>query len=145
MQEQKFTIEIHAPRERVWSTLWDDATFRQWANIIDEGTYMVGELVEGQEVQYISAANGYGVTSLVEKLVAPEYLLLRHSADTQDTGKRERAKEWTGGEESYRLAEQGGATTLTVAFDVPTELLDYFQVTYPKALAMVKTLAERAV
>ena len=139
----QFSIEIHAPKEMVWDTLWQDETFREWASIIDPGTYMVGELKEGNEVQYISAENGYGVTSLVEKLVAGEFVLLRHSSDTQDIGKRERTKEWTGGEESYALAEKDGITTLTVAFDVPTKMEAYFQVHYPKALERVKVLAER--
>lgn len=138
----QFQIEIHAPKERVWDTLWQDETFREWAGIIDPGTHMVGDLEEGNEVQFISA-NGYGVTSLVEKLTPGEFLLLRHSADTQDDGVRERDKEWTGGTESYALKEKDDTTTVTVAFDVPPEMKEYFRVNYPKALARVKVLAER--
>lgn len=141
MKKMQFLIEINAPKEKVWDTLWQDETFREWAGIIDPGTYMVGELKEGNEVQYISG-NGYGVTSLVEKLVEGEFLLLKHSADTQDVGTREREKEWTGGEESYSLAEKDGVMTLTAAFDVPLEMEEYFKVNYPKALERVKTLAE---
>ena len=103
---------------------------------------MVGELKEGNEVQFISAENGYGVTSLVEKLTPGEFLLLRHQADTQDTGTRDRDDEWTGGTESYKLEEKGGLTTLTAAFDVPPELEEYFKANYPKALEKVKALTE---
>jgi hypothetical protein len=103
---------------------------------------MIGDLKEGNEVQYISG-NGYGVTSLVEKLTANEFLLLRHRADTQDGGKREREKEWTGGKESYSLVEKDGATFLTTVFDVPLELVDELSISYPKALEQVKELAER--
>jgi len=143
MKEMQFRVEIHATKEKVWDTLWQDETFRQWAGIIDPGTYMVGELKEGSEVQFISSENGYGVTSLVEKLVAGEFLLLRHHADTQEDGKRERAQEWTGGTESYSLVEKDGATTLIAAFDVPSEMEEMFKVSYPKALEQVKVLAER--
>lgn len=143
MKELQFLIEIHVPKEKVWNTLWQDETFRQWASIIDPGTYMVGDLKVGNEIQFISSENGYGVTSLVEKLTPGEFLLLRHSADTQEDGKQEREKEWTGGQESYRLAEKDGTTTLTVAFDVPEELEEYFKVNYPKALEQVKILSER--
>lgn len=138
----QFTVEITATKEKVWDVLWQDVTFREWAGLIDPGTYMVGELKEGNEVQFISAENGYGVTSLVEKLTPNEFLLLRHSADTQDTGARERDKEWTGGAESYSLSEQDGVTALTAAFDVPTEMEEYFAAAYPKALSRVKELAE---
>ncbi len=143
MKEMQFSLEIHASKVRVWDTLWQDETFRDWAGIIDPGTYMKGVLKEGSEVEYISAENGYGVTSLVEKLIPNEFLLLRHSADTQESGAREREKEWTGGAESYSLKEEDGITTLTVAFDVPPELEEYFKVHYPKALERVKVLAER--
>lgn len=142
MNQLQFQVEIHATKQKVWDTLWHDTTFRQWASLIDPGTYMVGELKEGNEVQFISAENGYGVTSLVEKLTPGEFLLLRHQADTQDTGTRDRDDEWTGGTESYKLEEKGGLTTLTAAFDVPPELEEYFKANYPKALEKVKALTE---
>lgn len=140
-----FQIEIKAPKQKVWDTLWQDKTFRQWAGLIDPGTYMLGELKEGGEIQFISAENGYGVTSLVVKLVPNEFLLLKHQADTQDSGRQERAKEWTGGEESYKLTEKDGITTLTATFDVPPNLEEYFEINYPKALERMKELAERSV
>jgi uncharacterized protein YndB with AHSA1/START domain len=143
MKELRFSIEIRAPKAKVWDTLWQDETLREWAGLIDPGTYMIGELKEGGEVQFISAG-GYGVTSLVEKVVPGESLLLRHQADTQEEGKKEREKEWTGGEESYVLTEKDGATTLDVAFGVPPELEEYFKINYPKALERVKVLAERS-
>lgn len=105
---------------------------------------MVGELKEGGEVQFISAENGYGVTSLVEKLTPGEFLQLRHSADTQDTGERERDDEWTGGTESYTLDEKDGVTTLTVTLDAPPGQVEYMQNAYPKAMERVKELAEEA-
>lgn len=141
MKQMQFQVEIQAAKEKVWDTLWQDQTLRQWAGIIDPGTYMTGELKEGGEVQFISA-NGYGVTSLIERLTPGEFLLLRHRADTQDEGKHQRAPEWTGGSESYSLAETNGTTTLTVAFDVPSEMEAYFETTYPKTLKQVKALAE---
>ena len=143
MKEMQFSIEINATKEEVWNTLWQDETFREWASIIDPNTYMVGELKEGNEVRFISSTSGYGVTSMVEKLIAGEFLLLRHRADTQEEGKREREKEWTGSEERYALVEKDGSTALTVAFDVPPGLEEYFKANYPKALERVKVLAER--
>lgn len=140
----RFQVEIHAPKEKVWDILWQDETFRQWAGIIDPGTYMVGNLKEGDEIQFISSVNGYGVTSLVEKLTPSEFLLLRHHADTQQSGKQKREKQWTGGKESYSLAESNDHTSLTVTLNVPPELAEEFGVKYPQALERVKVLAERA-
>ena len=143
MQKQQFSIEIKAPRERVWNTLWEDKTFRDWANIIDEGMYIVGEIKEGNEVQFISSVSGYGVTSLVEKLAQNEFISFRQMADTKDSGEREREKEWTGGTESYSLAENDGVTTLTVDIDVPPGQEETFKIRFPRALERVKILAEK--
>jgi uncharacterized protein YndB with AHSA1/START domain len=143
MKELQFSIKIHAPKERVWNTLWQDETFRQWANIIDPGTYMKGMLKQGNEIQFISSENGYGVTSLVEKLIPNEFVLFRHMADTKDNGAHGREKDWTGGTESHSLVEEEGTTTLTVKFDVPTEMEEIFTVRFPKALEQIKILSER--
>lgn len=143
MKQLQFSIDIHSTKEKVWDTLWQDETFRQWAGIIDPGTYIKGVLKEGNEIQFISSENGYGVTSLVEKLVPNEFVLFRHMADTKDSGKQEREKDWTGGTESHSLVEKDGITTLTVKFDVPTEMEELFNIRFPKALARVKLLSEK--
>ncbi|OGE83796.1 MAG: hypothetical protein A2846_00110 [Candidatus Doudnabacteria bacterium RIFCSPHIGHO2_01_FULL_49_9] len=143
MQKQQFSIEIKAPRERVWNTLWEDKSFRDWGSVIDEdGQYMVGELKEGNEIQFLSE-NGFGVTTLVEKLIPSEFISFRMIADTIDSGEREREKEWTGGTESYSLAKRGGVTTLTVDIDVPPGQEETFKIRFPKALERVKILAEK--
>jgi len=143
MKELQFSIEINASKERVWATLWEYVSFRDWANIIDEGTYMKGEMKEGNEIQFISSANGYGVTSLIEKLTPNEFVLFRHSANTKENGQKEREKEWTGGKKSYSLSEKNEVTTLLVKTDVPEELEETFQVRIPKAQERIKTLAKK--
>jgi uncharacterized protein YndB with AHSA1/START domain len=137
----QFSISIKAPRDNVWKTLWDDKTFRDWGNIIDEGQYMVGDLKEGSELLF-SSASGYGVKSKVLKLVPNEFVLLRQMADTKDHGQQERENEWTGGAESYELTEKDGITSLTVKIDVPPELEEIFKERFPRALERVKALAE---
>lgn len=142
MKEIQFSTEIIALKERVWATLWEDGTFRDWANIIDEGTYIKGVLEEGTEIQFISSVSGYGVTDLVERLVPNEFVLFRHSADTKERGEQTRENEWTGGAESYSLIEKHGVTTLIVKTDVPQEQEETMCIRFPKALERVKILAE---
>ena len=140
MRKLRFSIEINSPKETLWKILWEDKSFRDWANIIDEGMYMTGDLSEGNEVQFISPS-GAGVTSVVDKLIVNEFVRFRHIMDTQDGGERE--KEWTGGTESYSLRENGGVTTLTTLLDLPPEQEETFKVILPKALERVKFLAEK--
>jgi uncharacterized protein YndB with AHSA1/START domain len=140
MQKMQFSIEIRSPKETVWKTLWEDKTFRDWANIIDEGMYMTGDLKEGNEVQFVSPG-GAGVTSKVLKLIVNEFVSFRHMMDTQDGGERE--KEWTGGTESYSLTENNGVTALTVELGVPPEQVETFNGRLPKAIERIKELAEK--
>ncbi len=142
MHQQTFSTIIQAPKERVWNTLWSDATFRDWAGIIDEGTYLAGEMKEGNKVQFISSVNGYGVTSFIEKCIPNELVLFRHMKDTKDHGEGERADEWSSGIEKYVLEENGGVTTLTLTSEIPSELKEIFEDRTPKALARIKVLAE---
>ncbi len=142
MKEIQFSIEINASKEKVWATLWGDKTFRDWASIIDEGTYIKGDMIEGNEIQFISSVNGYGVTSLIEKLKPNEFVVFRHSADTKESGQQEREKEWTGGTESYSLTEKNGVTTLLVKTEVPQELEELFKDRIPQAQERIKILAE---
>lgn len=142
MKETRFTIGIHASRERVWATLWEDRTFRDWANLIDEGTFMTGAMEEGGEIRFISSVNGYGVTSRIERLRLNEFVSFRHSADTMDGGRQEREKEWTGGTESYSLDEREGVTTLTVVVEIPQEMEEIFHIRLPLALERIRDLSE---
>lgn len=137
----QFKIEINAPKEKVWQTLWQDETLRDWAGIVDPGTYMVGELKEGSKVQF-NSAEGYGVTSLVAELIPNKYILFKHKADTQNDGGKDRQDQWTGGQESYKLTDNNNGTTLEMKFDVPAELEQIMSVSYPKALNRLKELAE---
>ena len=143
MKKMEFSVEINASKEKVWTTLWTDETFREWANLIDEGTYMKGVLEEGNEVEFISSVNGYGVTSLVEKLDPNNFVLFRHSIDTKENGSQEREKDWSGTTEAYRLAEKDGVTTLTYKADIPREQEETFTIRIPKALERIKKLAEK--
>ena len=142
MKELEFSIRIDAPRERVWSTLWDDEPFQDWAGCIDEGTYKQGVLAQGSTIEFIWAVNGYGVTSLIEKLIPGEFILFRHRAYSMDMGRREREPDWTGGRESYALSEAQGVTSLILRVEVPTEHEETFNRKMPVALARIKVLAE---
>lgn len=142
MKRLTFAIEINATPTCVWEVLWNDKTFRDWANIIDEGTYYKGTLREGGEIEFLSSVNGYGVTDLIEKLIPYETVIFRHRADTKESGQESRENEWTGGIESYTLKDKAGITQLTVATDVPLDREETFNTRFPLALKRIKRLAE---
>lgn len=142
MKELKYSSEISATPEKVWKILWTDTTFRDWAGLIDEGTYIKGTLKEGNDVEFISSVNGYGVTSFVEKFIPNALAFFRHKADTQESGAKSRDSEWTGTSERYELKDKDGRTTLTFSTQVPPEQIKTFEERLPKAMARIKALAE---
>ncbi|MBE0601310.1 MAG: SRPBCC domain-containing protein [Firmicutes bacterium] len=144
MKPLTFSLSIQAAAHRVWQTLWEDASFRNWSSLIDEGTYMQGDLRQGQEVQFLSSVNGYGVTALVEALVPDAFVQFRYQADTQGGGQQTRENQWTGGTEQYILQEQKSGILLTLKMDVPPDLIQTMQSRVPKALDRIKALAERS-
>ncbi|MFN7161189.1 MAG: SRPBCC domain-containing protein [Candidatus Gracilibacteria bacterium] len=138
------SIQINASKEKVWDVLWSDKSFRDWANIIDEGTYIDGDLQEGKEVNVMSAS-GYGVTVKVEKLTPYQFLLFKQVADIKvgkDGAVEKREKEWEGGSESYELKEKEGKVELIITEDVPENLVEYFDEKLPEVLERIKVLAE---
>lgn len=144
MKKLEFSIDIAARKENVWNALWDDKSFRDWANNIDEGTYLKGEMQEGNTIEFINSINGYGVTSLITRLVPNELAEFKHNADTKDFGEAERDSEWTGGTERYELIENNGITTLKLESTVPPSQEEMTEERYPKALERIKVLAETA-
>ncbi len=144
MNNLQHSIEINASKEKVWKVLWGDETLRDWANIIDEGTYMEGTLQEGGEVTFMSAS-GYGVASKIEKMIPNEYVSFLWTSDItvgKDGAIEKRDTQWTGGKENYGLQETNSKVTLSVTQDVPDELVEHFKTKYPEALERVKVLAE---
>ena len=140
----RYSIEINASKEKIWEVLWSDPTLRKWAGIIDEGTYLDGELEEGNEVNFMSAS-GYGVTSRVEELVPYQRMVFKQIADvkvSKDGSLERREKQWEGGLETYELKDSQGHIELSLEQDVPDELVEYFEKKIPEALECIKTLAE---
>ena len=149
MQNMQHSIEIDASKEKIWNVLWSDNTFRDWSSIIDEGTFMVGNLEEGSEVNFIGNKTegvSYGVTAKVEKLTPNELISFTRIADIQvneDGSISKRDKQWAGSLESYELEEHDHKITLSITQDVPEELVEYFQAKLPQALERIKELAEK--
>lgn len=142
MEKLEFKIEIESSKDIVWEIMWNKEYFKEWAGIIDAGTYMAGELAEGNIIEFISSESGYGVSSKVEKLVPNEYIEFWHMSDTKERGTKERAQEWTGGIESYSLTSSGKITILTVKTDIPEEIVLTFSEVLPEALKRIKQLCE---
>jgi uncharacterized protein YndB with AHSA1/START domain len=65
MEKMNFSIDINAPREKVWKTLWEDASYRKWTRVFIEGSHAVTDWQEGSKVLFLDG-KGEGMVSKVQ-------------------------------------------------------------------------------
>jgi hypothetical protein len=144
VQKLNFTIDIQASKEKVWQTLWNDETYRQWTTAFCDGSYAVTDWKEGSKVHFLDP-NGQGMYSLIEKVIGNEFISFKHLGALKDKIEQpidEAAKQWSGCYENYSLTESDGITTLSVEVDSVEQYLDFFNEKFPAALQNVKELSE---
>lgn len=145
MEKLNFSIKIKAPKQKVWSTLLDDKTYRIWTSVFAEGSYAVTDWKEGSKALFTDG-KGQGMVSTIAKNIPNEFLSIRHLGMVKDgveDTESDEVKAWAGAMENYTLKENGGITELKVDMDSNAEFKDYFSETWPKALEKVKELSEK--
>lgn len=144
MEKLNFKTSINAPKEKVWKTLWDDATYRKWTSAFSEGSHADTDWKEGSKVLFLDG-KGDGMVSRIETIRPDEFMSFRHLGEVkngiEDT-ESDKVKGWAGALENYTLKEVNGTTELTVEMDMNEDFKDYFVGTFPKALEQVKILSE---
>ena len=146
MKKLQFSIDIEAPKEKVWDTLWDDKTYREWTSPFCEGSHVVTDWKEGSKVLFLSP-NGEGMFSEIAKNNEYEFMSFKHIGMYKDGKEQpldEESKSWSGCFENYTLKETNGKTTLQTDIDIVDSHYDYFNQTFPLALEKVKEIAEKA-
>lgn len=135
-----FSIDINAPRERVWQVLWDDASYRDWTSAFSEGSYAVSDWNEGSTIQFLDPS-GSGMSAIIEKKTSNELMSFKHVAEIKN-GQEQPPAQWSGAREKYTLTTSGRGTRLVVELESPDEYRKVFEDMFPKALQRVKTLSE---
>ena len=145
MKKLNYSIDIHASKEEVWNTLWDDATYRQWTSPFQEGSHAVSDWNEGSKILFLGP-NGDGMYSRIEKKIANEVMIFKHlgiAKDGKEMPMDDETKKWSRATESYSLRQNGELTTLKVEADSTEDHFEIFKEAFPKALHKLKTLAEK--
>ncbi|CAN5490078.1 hypothetical protein BH11BAC1_BH11BAC1_25660 [soil metagenome] len=147
MKNVKFSTSINASAKKVWQVLWSDSTYRQWTGPFQEGSYAVSDWKEGSKIQFLSP-KGDGLFSVIEESRPFERMVFKHLGEVknfQEQPETKESAEWIGSKEIYILKESNGITTLDVSLDSSNEFTEYFEKVFPKALEIVKQLAEKPV
>jgi hypothetical protein len=140
MTTLKFTTKINAPKEKVWDILWNDSTYRKWTAAFMEGSYAESDWKEGSKILFLTP-KGDGMFSIIEKKIPNEQMTFKHLGELRNG--IEKPKDWGDARESYQLKEKNGITELDVQLDSVGEFEQYFNDTFPKALNVLKQIAEQ--
>ncbi|ELR71209.1 hypothetical protein C900_03013 [Fulvivirga imtechensis AK7] len=144
-QTLKLSIDIAAPKQKVWDVLLQDETYRLWTSVFHPGSYAEGGWDEGSRV-YFKGPEGDGLVSRVLVHKPNDTISFEH-LNVLVKGKENRdhpeAAKWKGLTETYYVTEQPGGTHLAIAQDITPEYAEHFNDTWQKALKKVKELAER--
>ena len=140
MDQLKFHIDIQAPRERVWQVLWSDDSYRKWTSAFSPGSWAESDWKEGSKIRFLGDEHN-GMFSIIEKLIKADTMIFKHLGEVKDGVESE--TNWAGARESYYLSEKGDQTSLDVELDSVGEYKDYFNEAFPRALQLVKELAEQ--
>ncbi|SHN15678.1 SRPBCC domain-containing protein [Chitinophaga sp. CF418] len=144
MEKHEFKITINGPREKVWSVLWEDASYREWTSVFTPGSYAKTDWKKGSQVRFLNEKND-GMISRIEENIPNEYMSIEHLGFVKngvEDKESEEVKKWSGAHENYTLKSVNGKTELVVDMDIVDEYKDYFAETWPKALEKVKELSE---
>lgn len=141
MKKLQFTIEINAPKEKVWDALWIDKNYRAWTAAFHEGSHYESDLQEGSRIYFLGPDRN-GMFGVVEKNIPYEKMHFLHKGEVKNGVEQEE----TYGEnaiEQYDLEENNGVISLTVSMNAPEEYIVYFTDVFPKALGKVKEITEK--
>ena len=145
MEKINFSIKINSPKEKVWSVLFDDVTYRLWTSVFTPGSYAVTDWKEGSKALFLDGS-GNGLVSTIAKNVPNKFLSINHLGFVKDgveDTESDAVKDWAGAIENYTLIEDRDITELKVDMDSTNEYKDYFSKTWPKALEIIKELSEK--
>ena len=142
MKRLQFSIEIKAEPSKIWTALWSDNGYRDWAGIFFEGSYVIAKNWQEGHTVYFLSPDQSGIYSRIEKHIPNNIIRFTHIGNVV-AGKEqevdEESKKWSGATETYSVIKGINEATLRVDIDVMDEHVAFMTTTFPKALEKLKS------
>jgi hypothetical protein len=148
MEKLRYSVKINAPARDVWTTMLDNASYREWTSVFHSGSYYEGGWDKGGEIRFLGPDDDGkpgGMIATVEENRPHEFLSLRYTGqviDGADDTTSDAAKSFIGAHENYAFREADGATTVEVELDSEDEFVAEFNAAWPLALERLKEITE---
>lgn len=145
IEKLHFSININAPQNRVWKTLWEKESYTEWTSPFCAGSYYEGDIKPNGRIHFLMPG-GSGMYSDVAFFKENELVIFKHIGELLDFKEQElteETKHWTGCFEVYRLMEINADTTeLEVEVDVTDAHIEFMKKKFPLGLEKLKALCE---
>lgn len=149
MKKFKTSIFINAPKEKVWDTVINKDTYKEWTKPFGNSRFE-GDWSEWSKMIFLGTDekgnNEMGMISLIAKNIPHKYLSIKHIGiienGIEDTTS-EKIKSLTPAFENYTLKEKDGGTEFSLDQDIQEEYYLMFSDLWPKALQKLKEIAEK--
>jgi len=140
----KKSIEIAAPKEKIWDVLLQDHYGRIWMGIFSPGSHAITDWELGSKVTFTDGSSNGGVFGRIiikepHKIISIEYDGILH--DGKEDKESEQAKPWIGTHETYRLSDKGDKTLLEIEVDITDDFYEMMSEQWDKALLKIEELA----
>lgn len=146
MKELEFNAEIAAPKKKVWDTMIDLDTYKEWTDVAWPGSTFEGQWKKGNDIRFVGPDSS-GTLATITDFQPYDRITAKHIAILLKGGSEDRssedAKRWAGTLESYYFDEQKGKTNLKVKLKITPEWESMFKEGWPKALDKLKEIVER--
>lgn len=147
MEKVTYSTVINAPRQKVWDTMLGKETYEQWTAAFQEGSTYTGNWEEGTEMIFTGPTddeNHGGMYAVIAEYRPQEFVSIKHQGEIKNGEK----VPWSAplseeGYENYTFRDVDGGTEVFVELVVPKEWISMFEGMWPKALAILKELAEK--
>ncbi len=150
-QTLHFSITINAPKAKVWNTMLQDATYREWTTAFNPtgSSWYEGDWTQGSKILFLGAGeNGEigGMVSRIHEARPYDVISIEHLGVVQG-GKEDTtsdmARQFAPAFENYTFIDRNVATEVKVDIDVAEQHRRMFETSWPRALQQLKQLAER--
>jgi uncharacterized protein YndB with AHSA1/START domain len=147
MEKITFSTIINASREKVWNTMLEKDTYQKWTVPFHEGSSFEGNWAEGSEMKFTGPSEDGSVSGMYAVIDANrphEFISIKHLGEFKNDVKTPLpVVEGQESHENYTFKDVDGGTEVIVELTVPTEWKDMFNDMWPKALAILKEIAEK--
>jgi hypothetical protein len=149
METLTFSTFINADKRKVWDTMLEDKTYREWTKAFMEGSYYDGSWEKGSEIRFLGADEHgklQGIISRIKENRKYEFVSIEHFGLIKDgivDTQSDEVKKWAPSFENYTFNSKENGTEVIVEMQVNTEYKEMFEDMWPRALKNLKTLCEK--